>query len=90
MEENVSKSNNLGERLTQIPTFKILLWLSMVSMVMMFAGLTSGYIVRQAQSNWLVFDLPEIFTYSTIIIVLSSISMYWAQRSVSKNDRGGL
>jgi cytochrome c oxidase subunit 3 len=90
MEENISKSNNLGERLTQIPTFKILLWLSMVSMVMMFAGLTSGYIVRQAQSNWLVFELPQVFTYSTIIIVLSSISMYWAQRSVSQNDRGGL
>jgi cytochrome c oxidase subunit III len=90
MEHNIPKSNNLGERLTQIPTFKILLWLSMVSMVMMFAGLTSGYIVRQAQANWLVFELPQVFIYSTIIIILSSISMYWAQRSVSKNDRGGL
>lgn len=90
MEQNIPKSNNLGERLTQIPTYKILLWLSMVSMVMMFAGLTSGYIVRQSQANWLVFDLPPAFSYSTVIIILSSISMYWAQHAVSKSNRGGL
>ncbi|MFM7901463.1 MAG: cytochrome c oxidase subunit 3, partial [Bacteroidota bacterium] len=59
-------------------------------MVMMFAGLTSGYIVRQAEANWLFFEMPQVFTYSTIIIILSSISMFWAQRSVSKNDRNGL
>lgn len=52
---------------TNIPTFKILLWLSMVSMVMMFAGLTSGYIVRQAEGNWFQFELPPIFYISTRI-----------------------
>ena len=90
MENNVVKEQDLSYKLTQIPTFKILLWLSMVSMVMMFAGLTSGYIVRQAEANWLFFEMPSVFTYSTIIIILSSISMFWAQRSVVKNDRSGL
>ncbi|MFM2190793.1 MAG: hypothetical protein RL491_1179, partial [Bacteroidota bacterium] len=90
MENNVVKEQDLSYKLTQIPTFKILLWLSMVSMVMMFAGLTSGYIVRQAEANWLFFEMPSVFTYSTIIIILSSISMFWAQRSVAKNDRSGL
>ncbi|MGR6087269.1 MAG: cytochrome c oxidase subunit 3 [Arcticibacter sp.] len=90
MENNVVKGQDLSYKLTQIPTFKILLWLSMVSMVMMFAGLTSGYIVRQAEANWLFFEMPSVFTYSTIIIILSSISMFWAQRSVAKNDRSGL
>ena len=90
MENNAVKGQALSERLTQIPTFKILLWLSMVSMVMMFAGLTSGYIVRQAEANWLFFEIPQAFTYSTIFIILSSISMFWAQRSVKKNDRSGL
>ncbi|MFN5324448.1 MAG: heme-copper oxidase subunit III [Bacteroidota bacterium] len=74
------------DRLTKIPTSKILLWLSMVSMVMVFAGLTSGYIVRQAEGNWFVFELPQMFTYSTIVIVLSSVTMWWAVRSVRKGD----
>ncbi len=75
---------------TKMNTFKILLWLSMVSMVMMFAGLTSGYIVRQAESNWFVFELPSIFYLSTAFILLSSGSMYWALASAKKNNKQGL
>ncbi len=75
---------------TKVPTFKILLWLSMVSMVMIFAGLTSGYIVRQAESNWFVFQLPKIFYLSTAFIVLSSVSMQWALSSLKKNNRSQL
>ena len=43
------------------PTPKVLLWISIGSMIMLFAGLTSGYIVRQAEGNWLRFDLPAVF-----------------------------
>ncbi|TSA58247.1 MAG: heme-copper oxidase subunit III [Sediminibacterium sp.] len=43
---------------------------------MMFAGLTSAYIVKKNQSTWLQFDLPLIFWYSTGVILLSSITMY--------------
>jgi len=75
---------------SRIPTMKVLLWLSMVSMVMMFAGLTSGYIVRQAESNWNVFELPDVFYFSTVFIFLSSISMHWAWLSVKKNNIAGL
>jgi len=75
---------------TNIPTFKILLWLSMVSMVMMFAGLTSGYIVRQAEGNWFQFELPPIFYISTAFILVSSLSMQWALMGVKKNNFGQL
>ena len=71
---------------TKIPTFKILLWLAMVSMVMMFAGLTSGYIVRQADGNWEVFALPNMFYVSTVVILLSSISMQWAFIAIKKDN----
>jgi cytochrome c oxidase subunit III len=73
------------ETYTTIPTYKILLWIAMVSMVMMFAGLTSGYIVKQSDSNWQVFQLPPIFYVSTALILLSSISMQWALASVRKD-----
>ncbi len=75
-----------NETYTKIPTFKILLWLAMVSMVMMFAGLTSGYIVRQAESNWQLFELPAIFYVSTALILLSSISMQWAFVAIKKDN----
>jgi len=82
------KSEN--ETYTGIPTAKMLLWLAMVSMVMLFAGLTSGYIVRQAEGNWVVFELPGMFFLSTLFIMLSSGSMYWALHSIKKNNVSGL
>ncbi|MEO7765981.1 MAG: cytochrome c oxidase subunit 3, partial [Ferruginibacter sp.] len=44
--------------------------------VMMFAGLTSAYIVKRNQANWVTFDLPAMFWYSTAIIVISSITLH--------------
>ena len=87
----VTSVSNSGERTyTNISTFKILLWLAMVSMVMMFAGLTSGYIVRQAESNWFVFELPKVFYISTAFIIVSSISMQWALNAVKNNNLASL
>lgn len=64
---------------------KFALWLFIVTVVMIFAALTSAYIVRQSEGNWLEFDLPEIFWYSSGIIVLSSLTFHWAYIS-AKND----
>jgi len=63
-----------------------LLLLGIVSIVMLFAGLTSGYIVRQGEGKWLEFALPNMFVLSTILILLSSIPMQWALVSI-KNDK---
>ena len=38
---------------------KFVMWLFVLSSIMMFAGLTSAYIVRQAEGNWKIFDLPS-------------------------------
>lgn len=54
---------------------KFALWLFMASVLMLFASWTSAYIVRQAEGNWLFFDLPTTFYYSTLIIGLSSVTM---------------
>jgi cytochrome c oxidase subunit III len=71
---------------TKIATPKIVLWVAMASIVMLFAGLTSGYIVRQSEGNWIVFEIPSAFYISTGIIIASSLTLFWAQRAV-KNDR---
>ncbi|HMT30795.1 MAG TPA: cytochrome c oxidase subunit 3 [Bacteroidia bacterium] len=82
----ITTTTNTETTYTKIPTFKLLLWLAMVSMVMMFAGLTSGYIVRQADGNWFEFELPSVFYISTAFILLSSISMQWAFAGVKKDN----
>ena len=60
----------------RIHPHKFTLWVAMGSIVMMFAGLTSAYIVRSNQANWLEFNLPAIFWYSTAVILASSITMH--------------
>lgn len=70
---------------TRFQTKKVLLWISQGSIVMLFAGLTSGYIVRQAEGNWVKFDLPQQFYLSTAIIILSSVCMNSAISSIKKN-----
>ena len=64
---------------------KQLLWVGMGSIAMFFAGLTSAYIVRKAEGNWVDFILPEWFVYSTIVIVVSSLLLIFATRRIKKN-----
>jgi cytochrome c oxidase subunit 3 len=69
---------------------KFALWLFMASVLMLFASWTSAYIVRQAEGNWLFFELPAVFTFSTIVIVMSSVTMQMAYASAKKNALGRL
>jgi len=66
-------------------SYKTMLWIAMVSMFMMFAGLTSAYIVSKSRPDWLTdFELPSAFLFSTIVIVLSSFTFF---QSVSATKR---
>ena len=64
---------------------KFAMWLFIASVVMIFASLTSAYIVRQAEGNWLYFDLPVLFYVTSGLIILSSISMQLAYWSAKKD-----
>jgi cytochrome c oxidase subunit 3 len=61
---------------------KFLMWAAIGSIVMMFAGLTSAYIVKKNQGNWLVIELPVMFWYSTGVILASSITMWLASAAI--------
>ena len=67
-------------------TLKPLLWIGIVSILMLFAGLTSAYIVSKADGGWLQFELPKMFYLSTVIIIISSISMNYALISAKRNN----
>jgi cytochrome c oxidase subunit III len=51
------------------------------SITMMFAAWTSAYLVRKAAGNWLEFQLPSVFLFSTAVILLSSLTLHNAYRS---------
>lgn len=61
--------------------YKFSLWIGMASILMMFAGFTSAYLVKRNDSNWLQFNLPPIFWYSTVVILSSSLTIYLAEKS---------
>lgn len=65
----------------KIHPHKFTMWVAMGSIVMMFAGLTSAYLVRKAQANWLEFNLPPVFWISTFVILTSSLTMHLALQS---------
>lgn len=65
---------------------KPMLWISMISMTMFFAGLTSAYVVSRKREDWVSFDLPMSFYISTVLIVLSSITFILAQRLLKKDN----
>jgi cytochrome c oxidase subunit 3 len=65
---------------------KFILWLFLVSIIMLFASQTSAYLVRRAEGNWLEFEMPMIFWYSTVVLLVSSLAMQWAYFSAKKDD----
>jgi len=65
---------------------KFALWLFIVSIVMFFAALTSAYIVRKGEGNWLEFELPMSFWANSIVILISSLTMHWAYLLAKKNE----
>jgi len=52
------------------------LWISFASIIMMFGALTSAYIVKSAAGNWLEYQLPTQFFYSTGVILICSLTLH--------------
>jgi len=65
-----------GRGRSRIHPKKFALYASFASVVMLFSGLTSAFIVRQAQGNWLEFPMPTTFYWSTVVILLSSVTLH--------------
>ncbi len=70
---------------------KPLLWVGIASIIMTFAGLTSGYVVSrsalQVENMWLVFELPVQFYWATGVMLLSSGTIIFAKRAAKKNNQ---
>lgn len=82
----ITLENNKIEKLRREKVGKPLLWIALISIIMFFAGLTSAVVVRMSDGNWMNFEMPQMFLYSSIIIFLSSISMHYSL-VLAKKDR---
>ncbi|MEN8856515.1 MAG: cytochrome c oxidase subunit 3 [Flavobacteriaceae bacterium] len=85
---NISKQELQEElKVGRKKSAKPMLWVSMISMVMFFAGLTSAYVISMRRDDWVTFDLPDAFYTSTFLIILSSITIFISQRLIKKEKR---
>ncbi|MEP7110338.1 MAG: heme-copper oxidase subunit III [Ferruginibacter sp.] len=74
------------EQRKRIHPHKFTLWVGIASIVMMFAGFTSAYIVKRNQANWVTFDLPQMFWYSTAVIIISSLTLYLSHQAFKQRE----
>ncbi len=69
---------------SKIHPLKFALWVAIGSILMIFASLTSAYVVRQAAGNWIEFIMPNGFYISTCFIIASSVSLHLGYLSFKK------
>ncbi|MEN8879040.1 MAG: cytochrome c oxidase subunit 3 [Polaribacter sp.] len=74
-------------KVAQKKSAKPMLWIAMISMVMFFAGLTSAYVISMKREDWVDFDLPQAFFVSTVLIVISSLTLFLSQYFLKKDKR---
>jgi len=70
--------------------WKFIIWLFIITIIMLFASQTSAYIVRRAEGNWTEFEIPLIFWYSSLVLIVSSIFMQLSLMAAKKDEFGKL
>ena len=66
---------------------KMMLLFALLSITMTFGGLTSAYVVSKGRPDWLIdFTLPISFTYSTILLLISSVTIHCAKLFLTKQN----
>ncbi len=64
---------------------KFALWIGMGAIAMFFAALTSALLIKRGDFRvWQNFRLPSVFMYSTLVIVLTSVTMQLSLMSYRK------
>jgi len=76
------------ERIQRFRSQRFGMYLAMASIIMLFAALTSAYIVRRSAGNWLEFILPSIFYWNTLVILASSVTLHTSWLSFKRGKQG--
>src|SRR5215510_10124114 len=61
-------------------------WILLTAVVMLFAGLSSAYIVLRGVPSWQSIELPSMLWANTAILLLSSVAIDISRRAIRRND----
>jgi len=67
-------------------TYRITVWILLAAIVMMFVALASSYIILSGNSEWQPVRMPRAFMFSTGLILISSVTMTAARRSLQRGQ----
>jgi len=84
MSKSIDINTNTIER--GVPPQRFLLWIFIASIVMMFTALTSAVIVRKSSGVWHSFHMSDLFLYSSLIVLLSSVALQIASKFEKSNN----
>ena len=66
--------------------YRIGMWVALASVMMMFTSLSSAYVVRAGSANdWLPIAMPRVLLASTALILVSSVTLEIARRSLKRS-----
>jgi cytochrome c oxidase subunit 3 len=68
-----------------VSKYQIALWVLLTGIVMLFAGLTSAYIVLRGVPTWQNIEMPVLLWFNTIVLIASSLTIDLSRRAVSRN-----
>ena len=80
------QNRQVNDQRKKIHPHKFTLWVALGSIIMMFAGLTSAYIVKRDQASWTSYPFPRAFWYSTFVILLSSLTVQMSLKAFKERE----
>lgn len=83
----MTTTTELDQKARATRSKKLLLWFAMISIIMVFAGLTSAYVVSKSRPDWKPFDMPSAFFVSTTVMLVSSLTFFLSKRTAEQGRR---
>src|SRR5436190_19692242 len=62
------------------------IWILLTAIIMLFAGLSSAYIVLRGVPAWQNIELPSLLWPNTAVLLLSSMAIELSRRAIRRND----
>jgi len=66
------------------------IWVLLTAIIMLFAGLTSAYIVLRGVPSWQNIELPSLLWPNTAVLLLSSVAIELSRRAIRRDDVPGM
>ena len=71
--------------------YRVGIWVAIASIVMLFTGLASAYIMRSASADdWVRIAMPKVLWLSTAAILISSVTIEISRRSLKRQAKYGM